>query len=277
MAVTPNISVVHELPGRLRVRLSLPALKYKSMERAVREHEGIELVKYTPITQSVLVQFDPKFVSREEIVIRIGVFLSLENNNIPVQVFSHPQHKEMSNVAFYSAALLVLGAMSKYILGGTNTRLMAEWTAGVGTTYAVLDHGWNEIKQQGVFHPEVLSLSYLLISMVRGNILSAATFTWITTFGRHLFHPPEAGVEIHPVPSSEDSSQYEVTITPIRSEANTSAMLSIIPAALKFALTGDAGALQGNLLDEIRNVARSHENVLDRLGKFKEGIPIKIT
>lgn len=276
MAVTPNITVLHELPGRLRVKFSLPPLKPKSMEKAVREHEGIQLIKYTPVTKTVLVKFDPAFVSREEIVIRMGVFLSLENNNIPVQVFSQPYKEEMSDFAFYSAALLGLGFVSKYILKSPQYSLISEWAAGVGTAYSVLDHGLGEIKETGVFHPEVLSLSYLLISMIRGNFLPAAAFTWITTFGRHLVHMPAAGVEIRPVPSQEDSSQVEVSVTPIRSEANKAAMLSLVPAALKYAVTGDAGALQGTLIDEIRDVAKSHENVLDSLGKFKEGIPIKI-
>lgn len=277
MAVTPTITILHELPGRLRVQLSLPPLKPKSMERAVREHEGIECVKYTPITKSVLIKFDPNYIRQEELIIRIGVFLSLENNNIPVQVFSQPQREEMSDFAYYSALLLGLGFVSKYILKTTNYRMVTEWAAGMGTAYAVLDHGWGEIKQTGVFHPEVLSLSYLLISMIRGNFLPAAAFTWITTFGRHLIHMPELGVELRPEPSTQDSSDYEVTITPIRSEASKAAVLSMIPAALKYAVTGDAGALQGNLIDEIRDVAQSHENVLDSLGKFKEGIPIKIT
>ena len=83
-------------------------------------------------------------------------------------------------------------------------------------------------------------------------------------------------MEIRPVQSQEDSSQVEVSVTLIRSEANKAAMLSLVPAALKYAITGDAGALQGTLIDEIRDVAKSHENVLDSLGKFKEGIPIKI-
>jgi len=276
MALTPNITVLHELPGRLRVQFSLPPLKPRSMEKAVREHEGIELIKYTPVTKTVLVKFDPALVSREEIIIRMAVFMSLENNNIPVQLFSQPQKKEMSDFAFYSAVLLAAGFVSKYVLKTTKYNLVTEWAAGIGTAYAVLDHAWGEMRETGVFHPEVLSLSYLLISMIRGNYLPAAAFTWITTFGRHLVHAPDVGVEIRPVPSKEDPSQVKVSITPIRPEANKAAMLSLVPAALKYAFTGDAGALQGNLIDEIRNVARSHENVLDSLGKFKQGIPIQI-
>lgn len=276
MAVTPTITVLHELPGRLRVRLSLPPLKPASMEDSVREHSGIDLIQYTPVTKTVLIQFDHNKVSGQEIIIRIGVFLSLENNNIPVHVFSHPPREEMSDFAYYSAILLALGFVSKYILKSQSYQMVTEWAAGVGTGYAVLDHGWSEIQESGVFHPEVLSLSYLLISMIRGNFLPAAAFTWITTFGRHLVRLPEAGVELQPVPSQEDNSQYEVKITPVRYEPNKAAALSLLPAALKYAVTGDAGSLQGNLLDEMRNVARSHENLLDSLGKFKEGIPINI-
>lgn len=276
MAVTPNITVIHELPGRLRVKLSLPPLKPKSMEKAVRDHEGIELVTYTPITQTVLLKFDPDHVSREELVVRIAVFLSLENNNIPVQVFSHPQKEDISDFAFYSAVLLAMGFISKYIIKTSKYNLVTEWAAGVGTATSVLDHGWGEIKETGVFHPEVLSLSYLLISMVRGNFLTAAAFTWITTFGRHLINIPEGGVEIRPVPSVDKQASIEVSITPIRSDTNKAAVLSLVPAALKYAATGDASGLQGTLIDEIRDVAKSHENVLDSLGKFKDGIPIKM-
>ncbi len=276
MAVTPDITVLHELPGRLRVKLSLPPLNPKSMEKAVREHDGIELVNYSPVTRTVLLRFDPAYVSREELVVRIAVFLSLENNNIPVQGFSQPQKEEMSDYAFYSAVLLAMGFVSKYMLKTSQYNLVTEWAAGVGTAYAVLDHGLAEIKETGVFHPEVLSLSYLVISMIRGHFLPAAAFTWVTTFGRHLVHLPEAGVEIRPVPSPDKKGEIEVSITPIRSEANKAAILSLVPAALKYAVTGDASGLQGTLIDEIRDVAKSHENVLDSLGKFKNGIPIKM-
>jgi hypothetical protein len=154
-----------------------------------------------------------------------------------------------------------------------------DWLASTGTAYAVLDHAWSDIRKQGTFHPEVLSLVYLLISMIRKNYLSAAAFTWITVFGRHLIQRPPNAVELSPkpVPGKKGAKPiFEVSVSRAAAESDKTAVLGLLPAVIRYALMGDASVLQGNLLDGIRDVSDEHDDVLHGLGDYAQGIPIKI-
>lgn len=276
MAVIPEVNILHELPGRLRLRLTVPPLDSKKMQDAVIEHEGIEKIQFTPVTRSLLIQFDTAHVTREEIIIRVALYLSLENNSIPVRVNSETDREQMSDWSFYSALLIAAAFLTRAIWKTSPTAVYTRWAAGAATAWAVLDHGIDEVQEDGVFHPEVLSLSYLLIAMIRGNFLPAAAFTWGSAFGRHLLSSSEQGVEVSPIVSGQDDDQIEVTIKPVQSENGKSLLFSLLPAALKYAMTGDAGAIQGDMIEKMRGMAGNHENVLDSLGKYTRGIPIKI-
>ena len=68
----PAVTIEHELPGRLRIRLSHALRQPERMRRLVEEHAGVGEVRYTAISRSVLVRYEPKHISTEEIVIRIA-------------------------------------------------------------------------------------------------------------------------------------------------------------------------------------------------------------
>jgi hypothetical protein len=279
MQEKPVVTIVHSLPGRVRFRLSHAPTNPNLFEETVKNHPGIYTVKYTTHTKSVLVKFDTNEITQEELVIRISMLLSIENDNVPVKVYVEPEVENLSDSAFYSGIALLVALVLKVVKKDFPNSVIINWFAGLTTTYAVLDHGYSEVKEEGNFHPEVLSLVYLLISFTRGNFLSAAIFTWTTTFGRHLLRPPTSAIEIKPIQISENKNKepsYEVSITPVRAETDKMAMFSLIPAVLKYAVTGDASAMQGNLLENIRGVSQSHGEVLDGLSEIKKGIPIRI-
>lgn len=279
MQEKPVVTIVHSLPGRVRFRLSLAPEEPKTFEKTVKNHPGIFEIQYTSHTKSVLIKFNPNDVTQEELVIRIGMLLSIENNNVSVKVYAEPDVENLSDSAFYSGIALLVAFVLKMFKKDFQNSAIINWFAGLTTTYAVLDHGYSEVKEEGNFHPEVLSLVYLLISFTRGNFLSAAIFTWATTFGRHLLHPPSSAIELKPIQISENGEKepaYEVSITPVRAETDKMAIFNLIPAVLKYAVTGDASAMQGNLLENIRGVSKSHGEVLDGLSEIKKGIPVRM-
>jgi hypothetical protein len=145
----------------------------------------------------------------------------------------------------------------------------------------VASHGWNEIKRDGFFDPEVFSVVYLLIAMARsgGAALPAAVFTWLTTFARHLVQAPAAGVELKPTQltngeGSEESLPSEVVISPVWPATGGTMALTLLSSALRYALTGGSGT--GALLQEINTVAKHHGEVLEGLGDLRQGIPVKV-
>jgi hypothetical protein len=250
----------------------------KRLERAVRGHSGITSVQYTSVTRSLLVVFDPAKVTREEIIVRVGLSFELDNGSVPVHIFSEPEHHTMSNSAFYSGYLLGIALLYHFGSRASGNGLWLEWFAGLGTSWAVLEHGVEEVREQGNFDPEVLSLVYLVTAFLRGNVLPAAIFTWLTTFGRHLIQLPSRGIELRPVEFADEQTReplHEVVITSITSTPEKRMLFRLLPAIVKYAAKGE-GANHGNLIDEIRNVSNIHNEVLEGLGGISSGIPLKI-
>jgi hypothetical protein len=275
----PSLTIVHEISGRVRLLASLDIRNPKKMTKSVKDHPGIFDISYSPITKSILVLFNPKEVSREELVIRIGLYISIENNDIPIKVLSQPQASEMSDSAYYAGLSLLIAITLRVLRNDTKNIAIMDWLSGALTSYSVLDHGWSEIKKSGYFHPEVLSIVYLLVSMIKGTIISAAIITWFSTFGRHLLHEPPSAVELKPIQVTDKETNktfHEVNISSMKADVDKVTALGIIPAIIKYAVTGDASSMQGNLIEGIRDVSSQHGDVLEGLGELSNGMPIRI-
>jgi hypothetical protein len=275
----PVVTIVHSLAGRVRFRLSHPVADAEALEDAVRQHAGIESVRYTPATRSLLVHHEPGQVAREEIAVRVGLALSLAHGTVPVRLLTEPEAHETSDLAFYSGFTLVAAMATRVLRIEAAAVRRLDWAAGLATAGAVLEHGWRELRRRGNFDPEVLSLVYLLTRLVRGNLLPAAIFTWATTFGRHLVRRPSSGVELRPVQTSSPGDgppHYEVVVGPDASGSDKMDLFRLLPAVAKYALTGRAGQGGPRLLEEIRSVSRLHGEVLEGLGSLRRGIPLRI-
>lgn len=280
-AKRPVVTIVHELPGRVRFRLSEPAMDGAALIERVKGHEGIDAVEYTQVTRSVLVRFDPSCVTREEIVIRLGTAYSIDQGGGAVQVFSSVTRGELSDSAFSSGVLLLVALVPRLAGHSAEMTKLLDTVAGLGTAGAVASHGWHEVKREGFFDPEVFSVVYLLVAMARsgGAALPAAVFTWLTTFARHLVQAPAAGVELKPTQltsgdDGEESHPNEVVISQVWPATGGTMALTLFSSALRYALTG--GSSTGGLLREINTVAKHHGEVLEGLGDLRQGIPVKV-
>ena len=272
---SPSVTLEHELPGRLRLRLSHPLRKAERMRRMLAEHAGVVQVRYTPASRSVLVYYGPADVSAQEIVIRVAICLALEHDNAAVRVLARPQTRAWTDTAFY-AGLALLAALAFRVGGWTMTGSRTlDWVASLGTAGAALEHGWLEVRRQGNFDPEVLTVTYLLTAMLRGNPLPAAIVTWLTTFGRHLVQLPAPGIELRPVEIGADGDipRFEVVVAPDSVAPDKMTFFGMLPTLLVTALTGPPP--HGNLIEEIRRVSRMHDRVLEASGGFR-GIPLQI-
>ncbi len=278
MEEIPVVTVIHKLPRRIRLHLSVAPKDHQRMIASVKDHEGFESITYTPVTRSVLINFDPDRLKREEILIRVGLYMSLDQESRCVHIFSQPAKQEMTDSAFYAGISLVIALLFR-LTGGPGQKVSwTEWIAGGSTAMAVLEHGWSEVKKEGNFDPEVLSVVYLLIALLRKNFLPAAIFTWVSTFGRHLVNIASKGVELRPVKvrtGKNDETRYEVEVSTIKNADNKMIIFSVFPSILKYAFTGDSVMTGRNLLRQIRQVSELHGEVLDGIESFRDGIPLK--
>jgi hypothetical protein len=277
MATELQVEIVHEIPGRMRLRLSHSPGDPRVMGDAVRSHEGIHSMDYSRHTRTFLVRFDPAEVPGKEIVVRIGLALSQDHGGGRVRITSAGDAKELSLSALYSAMLLAVAFSTR--VGGRGASRLVELAAGAGTAAAVLEHGYQEVRDRGDLDPEVLSVVYLLSAFYRGNLLPAAAFTWLATFGRHLIRQPVSGAELKPVKVPGDGAsapRYEVVVSPLRNESGWRGMLHVLPKVLRHAVSGAGPRRRANLLGEIERISLLHGEVLDSLGEWRQGIPMKI-
>lgn len=273
MIQKPSITLIHQIPGRIRMRLACPFKDIENM-KSIKGHEGIISVHYNKISYSILVYFVPGVVMQQEIILRVALALSKDYNFEPVTIFAHPK-TELSNSAFYSGALLVVTVISKFLYKKQNP-LILEWLAALGTTGAVLEHAVAEVNHNGNFDPEVLSVVYLISSMTKKNLLPASFLTWMTTFGRHLLHSSNSCIVVRPVEVAGDDGKphYEIRVTQDRKAVHGKMTLfHLFPSILMHAL---GGVDKSNLLEQLRDLSAQHGNILEGLGTIKDGITLKI-
>jgi len=274
-----SIKVIHSLPGRVRLKLSITPKNINELYKTVKAHPGIYEVKFSSYTNTLLVKFDQVETSQEELIIRVAVFISLENDYQPVQAYSDTEVSEISNSGFLAGFLIGISVLSRVLPQITRFRSYVDWAAGLGTAYAIVSHGYDEFKERGNFDPEVLSVIYLLTSFSQGKFLPATILTWITAFGRHLIKYSSKNVEIHPqqvIDSGSDKTHYEVVIHPINKLPGKKMISRFLPMIIMNLAAGDPGRIQGTLMEEMRKVSTDHGDILEGFGKFKNGIPIRI-
>ncbi|MDF2922123.1 MAG: hypothetical protein K0R57_1037 [Paenibacillaceae bacterium] len=214
----PAIVIVHRLPNRIRMRLSLPIRSEADFFNMINEQGGIQSFQYNPVIKSVLISFNHVQMDTEEVLIRTAIAYSKQYDMAPVRLYSDKPVKEITPMAYYSlGAIAAMGLVSSTgLLLNTTLREVLKWTM-VGTTIgAVMEHAYDEINEKGAFDPEVVSVMYLFNSINKGNLLNASAISWIATFGRHLINISYEGaiIRIKEIKdgSSTEGRYYDVTV-----------------------------------------------------------------
>jgi len=273
-----TLTILHEIPGRLRMALSHPPRDAEKMGGSVTGHDGIVSFRYTDVTRTVLVNFEPAQITREEILVRTAFSLSLDWGAAPVRILTQPESREITASAFISGLVLLAALGTRLFRGPAGSFQQLERVSSLLTAAAVVGHGWREFRTRGYFDPEVLSLVYLLTAFIRGNFIGPAIFTWVTTFGRHLVHRRPLGAELRPIElaaNSDESPRYEIVVGPDSGDSERHTIFTFVPALVQYVLLGGGGLGEAGLPYEIRTVARFHGQVLEGLGNMRTGIPVR--
>ncbi|SFH93422.1 hypothetical protein SAMN05192551_104221 [Tindallia magadiensis] len=263
--MTPvDISIVHELPGRLRLRLFRPPTDAPAFTEAVRQHEGIESVVFQPRTRSLLIYYQPTEVSDVEIVVRVGVRLSLDYQQSFVRI-SRPDSSHPPGVMAYSAAGAILIATLTNALRTSPFHKFLVQGAGGLTALAVVDHAWQEWQENQEYHPEVFSLVYLLGSLMSGHPLRASIITWLVTFGRHLVESPGNACLLRADPGSQGKDKNYLDVMIRRDPTKPANPLSVLISALSASIGMQTRSQENDLLESISHMASRHHHLLESL------------
>lgn len=275
-----TILIAHSLPGRLRIRFSHPFRKEDNVENIIKRHPGTIFAAYTSLTQNLLVKYDPKDITTEEIIIRASLAFSKDYNLCPVHIQSAERGIVLGNLALYAGFGLAISHVLNLIFARSQKLRTLNMISGFTTLTAVLDHVYQDLKEKKQFHPEVFSLYYLILSLIRGNVLKGATITWFLTFARHLVDMPAGSLVVKTVKSDSvcqaQNCEYEITVSKKPTNLTMGNLLHILPQLALKTYRDINSTLEDSLLQQIMAVAESHNEVIEGLENLKKGILLKV-
>lgn len=277
-----ELIVIHRLPGRLRLRFSQPPLLPDRMVEHIQGHAGIDSVKYTVETENLLILFDQKEITAQEILLRAGLSLSKDFDMSPVRIRIQKTNQSVGPLSALAFAVLAVNHVMYLFSNRNRESIYFQYLAGGTTLVSVMEHVVQDFRDKGYFHPEVFSVYYLVLSFFRGEVLKASTITWFLTFGRHLLELPANTLLIVPEVTEPACDihhcEYEVTIRN-ENEANwliktMHALPSMLYKAYKDMNLGMV--LEDTLISQMEQVADSHDDIIEGLENLEKGIYLKV-
>jgi hypothetical protein len=273
-----DIVIAHILPGRLRMCLSPPPKAAERIIQIIQSHPGVSSVLYSPITQSLIVQYYPEEVATEEVILRASLALSKDYDLRPVRIRSRETKAELSSLSMYAGLFLLFNhGLNVFVSKSKN---LAAFTVanGIITLAAVMDHLVQDLKERGQIHPEVFSIYFLIASFLKGNVLKGSSITWLLTFARHMFEKPSGVLVVRTVkvdPACHlHHCEYEVTVSKEEAMGGFSNLLRILP---QIALNAYREVnLEDSLFQQIQAIAESHEDIIEGLENLQQGVYLKV-
>jgi hypothetical protein len=275
-----NIVIAHTLPGRLRIRFSHPFRKEGDLVEIIKRHPGVKSAAYTSVTCNLVVKYDPKVITTEEIILRASLAFSKDYKLGPVQIQSTERSVELGNLSLYAGFSLLISHAFKLMFTQSQKFRALNMISAVTTLVAVLDHVYQDLKQKRQFHPEVFSLYYLALSFIRGDVLKGATLTWFLTFARHMLEVPADSLVVKTVKSDPTCQaqhcEFEVTVSKKAATGTIGSLLHSLPKLALNSYRDINSTLEDSLLQQIMAVAKSHDEVIEGLENLKQGILLKV-
>ena len=244
-------------------------------------HSGIDSVVYSKHTANLLVRYDPEEIALEEIILRTALCLSAEYQLQPIIIKTSSARTSLGALSLFPG-LSLLAAHTLSLLAGKSKSLSAlQVICGIGTAAAVSEHIYLDLKEKGRFHPEVLSVGYLLSSFIRGNVLKGATTAWMMTFARHLLEPPNKILKLEAKAMEPDCDsqqcEYEAKISrELTTHKGAMGMLSQLPNLLLGMYTDMQLTAEDRIFKEIQKLSQDHNDVLEGLEQLQHGIRLQV-
>ncbi|WP_207649725.1 hypothetical protein [Desulfosporosinus hippei] len=246
----------------------MPPRRIDKLEKEVLGHAGIHCVKFSPITRSVLIYYNPIEIELSEIIIRIGTALSIEYNMCSVYVENKKKYVGVNVIDNYALGALIAAWLGRSgLLPFNNITNLLEWNAGVSTLAAVVNHGISEVKFSGSPDPEVVTAVYLLNSILKKEFLVSSTITWISTFVRHLTGEEFDRISIQAFQAysqEENRTYYDVAV---KSEENLyhKSIIKIFGNLMRKYVGFRGSMKEPSLLNQMKRVSNKHGDALEGL------------
>jgi hypothetical protein len=276
-AVSPQVFVAHRLPGRIRLRIMPVPRHARRLEQDLRGHPGILSFGMSSVSGSVLIRYDVAEIAEAEVVVRVALSLSVQNDMAPVRLVQSSEGQKLDPYATASGLLLLATGVLRYLPSMRPRVVAIDALAGIGTSGAIVAHAAGDLRRHGAFHPETLSVVYLAVSFIQGNPFSAAVLTWFASFGRHFRGRFEEELVLHAEPTGGRGRKrrYGVTLEQGTRRLAGNSALQYVPALIAHAFAGGKPG-DDSFLEDVDQVSERHGHMLEGLEGMENGISIQI-
>jgi len=277
-----ELVIAHRLPGRLRLRLSHSPKIPQRLADHIQRHAGIASIRYTDETRNLLIVYDQRKITPQEIVIRTGLALSTDFGMSPVRIRIQKNVESMGNFSALAFAVIATNHGLRLFSSKAKGLPALQNLTGAITLAAIVEHIVRDFREKGSFHPEVFSIYYLLLSFFRGDILKGATITWFLTFGRHLLEIPAGTLLLLPQKADPECDihqcEYEVTVKSEKDTNRLSKMLYALPNILfkAYRQMNLTLAIEDAFIKQMETIADSHDDIIEGLENLDQGFYLKI-
>ena len=149
----PVILVEHMINGRIRVRLSHSIIDESKLNEFFKEEDGIKSFRYNPYIKTLLVEFNSKKISAENVIFKIAAILSEIYGFSKIKFISNNNKTDMPLLSYYSIILIVGANIVKYLSPTGQVQDFVKWLATGTTVGAIVEHGYSEMRQRGTIDP----------------------------------------------------------------------------------------------------------------------------
>lgn len=275
MQKKPRIVIVHRIPGRIRLRLENAIPDWKRIEKDLRGHSGIHDFRPEFRLSTVAVTYNPADINEAELVLRIALSISISGKCSPVylerKVVAGDIDREAVKVL---AALFIIGGI-RFFSALKPYKLFLDIAASIISATSILKHAANELKKDGTFHPETLSVVYLVVSALQGQGFRGAILSWLASYGRHFRGQYLEELIIHIEKTSKRRKQYALNLEAGNIRPVGHALKGYIPALFAHALAGGKPG-EERFLTDFRDVYNQHGHMLVGLKGMADGITMNI-
>ncbi len=185
-----EITVVHALKNRIRLHFNEPPIHADNLVKPVLALSGVVSCSYSEITRNILIFYNSKDITLLTVLKEIVNTLASQYcmRSVSVRVRDTFQFSKLSLLAIMSITGSYLARFSGVMpLKNGHPVKYFEYIAAAITGVAVLEHAAIEINKTGIFDPEAFSVLYLVNQIKGKQPVKGAFWTWVASFGRHLF------------------------------------------------------------------------------------------
>jgi hypothetical protein len=275
----PIVNILHTLPGRIRVSISWPPKNIERFQKGIIQHDGINSVKYNPLTKSILIYYNPTQVSQMEIVVRVAISLSLEYNLTQVSISKNISMIGLSKLDYYSGISLLAAWGTRLIGAPLDVQKLVDWNGSISTIGAILKHAYLEVKNNGMYDLEVLSIVYLINSILKGNLLLGAAVPWLATFTRHILEYQEEEMVLKTFKvcnQNRDSNYYDVVIRSEHEGSSLRKTVKIASNSLNKLVGVNPNSRNLALKNQLRRVSKDHGSILEGISNLNDRIYLRL-